>query len=959
MTDKPAFPAALPPLPTLATIFDQLTERFGFSARASQITLAERVRDTMATKGSVCCIEAPTGTGKTLGYLAGALDAQAHSGNPVPIVVATATVGLQEQILRYDIPRLAAVGAINPRKVAVAKGRGRYFCPRTTALLEDKKMQDSQLDLLDADKPVAEAGVPIALDMLKAWKEGRWDGDKDSWPGTIPKCWESSCGANSDTCVNRACEYFDKCPYMASRHKLGLAEVIVANHDIVLSDLAQRAEEQSNTVLPPREYVLIFDEAHNLPDKAVHTRQARVCLTENKWLRELAPYGEMVFHLPQMVKALHRQTDFTEEVFSVDATLLAGGLERLAQQLERELTFNVSGNSSWGRKPPEETLLEEVITLTGWAIKLVSAFKAAAKAYAEYAEEAVGKDKSHAVHLLAKTYKYQREAEELYNGLSLFCSRDPLVRWATRTREGDLLLTTQPMEGREVLEQLLWKTQFPVALVSATLQIAGSFERFRDKSGLPATAFTQALAPVFDYSRGFLHEPHMNTDPGHPGYEAELHGKLNLLLEHSKALGILILFTSRETMRRVIKDLNPDYQDEILVQDNRPIPELVAEHKARIDRGDRSILIGLDSMSEGLDLPGVYCGHVVITRLPFAVPSDPVEEARQEYLGHKWFKQAYLADMITMLIQSTGRLIRRETDHGVISILDRRLWRKQYGALAKAAMPNFAKLQSLLNYDQIMKERGFDKTYGAGSKPKASEPPQLTQVIGGAHHKPKTDPATTAIAPATVRLASVPVRPDPMESVLRHLHSPLVASPARYCTVDNLIAVLADCRPPAKGPFAEGEPDYLNAEESPLPCLPAGTTAYVYAERNMPSAVLLGLVLRNTPWDRKAPLWRQVLSLRADLHQFADVLRSHLKEIDDPRCALLPLETCVHQLEQSLGWLGLPSWDEVCQVVDRLESEAVVALGEPHELPSQALMLDMVDVAQALVREHSQPRAVA
>ena len=955
MNEKTALSAALMPLPTLTAIFEQLTARFGFSARAAQITLAERVRDTLASKGGVCCLEAPTGTGKTLGYLAGALDAQAHSGKPVPIVVATATVGLQEQILRYDIPRLAAIGAVNPRKVAVAKGRGRYFCPRTTALLEEKKMQDSQLDLLDAEKPVAEAGVPIALDMLKAWKEGRWDGDKDSWPGAIPKCWEASCGASSDTCVNRACEYFEKCPYMASRHKLGLAQVIVANHDIVLSDLAQRAEEQSNTVLPPREYVLIFDEAHNLPEKAVRTRQASVGLKETKWLRELAPYGEMVFNMTQMRTALSRQKDFTEEVFSVDATLLAGGLERLAQQLERELTFNASGTSSWGRKLPDEALLEEIVSLTGWALKLLSAFKAAAKAYADYAEDAVGKDKGHAVGMLAKTYKYQRAANELYTGLSLFCSQDLLVRWVTRTREGALVLTTQPMEGRDVLDQLLWKTQFPVALVSATLQIAGSFERFRAKSGLPATAFTQALEPVFDYSRGFLHLPTMTAEPGQPGYELELRNKLERVLTHTPAVGVLVLFTSREMMRRVVQGLPAPHRDRVLVQENRPIPELVAEHKARIDRGEKSILIGLDSMSEGLDLPGRYCGHVVVTRLPFAVPSDPVEEARRDYLAKKWFEQAYLADMITMLIQSAGRLIRRESDHGVITILDRRITSKRYGAKALDALPRFARLQRLSEYMGHAERKGLDMSFGATSKPKLSEPVHLTAVVGGAGaaHKPES---TT---PAPVKLCSVAPRPDPMAPVFRHLRAPKALTPARYCTVENLIPVLRDCLPPATGPFAPGEPDYLGAEDSHLPCLPASVGAYDYAERCMPSAVLLGLVFRNTQWDRKAPVWRQLLSLRADLYQFADVLRSHLHELEDPRCELLPQEVCEQQLEQAFACLGLPSWEAVCKVVDQLESEAVLALAHPHELPSVALMLDMVDAARLLAQESQHTKIAA
>src|SRR5690606_9180706 len=140
--------APLSAFPTHTTIFKAMAEKFGLSSRESQLKLAAQVKATLEG-GGVCCIEAPTGTGKTLGYLAGALDAQyctanpADPGKPMPIVVATATVGLQEQIMNHDIPRLGAVGAVDPRKVVVAKGRGRYFCPRTTALLEDKKNQDT------------------------------------------------------------------------------------------------------------------------------------------------------------------------------------------------------------------------------------------------------------------------------------------------------------------------------------------------------------------------------------------------------------------------------------------------------------------------------------------------------------------------------------------------------------------------------------------------------------------------------------------------------------------------------------------------------------------------------------------------------------------------------------------------------------------------------------------------
>ncbi len=953
VTAKTSPAAALMTLPTLTDIFSAMTARFGLSPRDSQLKLAALVRDAVST-GGVCCVEAPTGTGKTLGYLAGALDAQAHSGKPIPIVVATATVGLQEQIIRHDIPRLAAVGAVDPRRVAVAKGRGRYFCPRTAAQLEDRKMQDGQFDIFQEDKHVAEGGVPIALDMLHAWKAGEWDGDRDNWQGKIPACWESSCGASSDTCVGRACEHFERCPYMASRQKLGTAQVIVANHDIVLADLAQRAEEQATTALPPKAYALVFDEAHNLPEKAVATKRAVAKLTDTEWLRKMASYGEATLNVARLAKALSRQTEFTPDVFGAGAALLAGGMERLAKDLEGRQTFNAGGTSSWGLAMPDSALLESVVELNGQAFELLSALKAAAKAYAEYAEEASGAEKAFAVRMLAQTYRYQRQANDLYNGLSLFCAADRLVRWMSRTRDGHIVLNTQPMEGQEVLNQLLWKAEMSVSLVSATLQIAGSFERFRDKCGLPLSAVTVALPPVFDYTRGFLHLPTMDAEPGFPAYELEVRDKIERLFNANVAPGMLILFTSREMMRRIAGALPSAIGSQTLVQDGRPIPELVAQHKDRIDRGLRSVLMGLDSMAEGLDLPGKYCGHVVITRLPFAVPGDPVEEARRDFLGKAWFEHAYLADMLTMLIQAAGRLIRREDDHGVITVLDRRIHTRRYCTTAMAALPGFTRGKKLSEYTRMAESRKFDMSHGA-SKPKApvtaeKAAPKLALIQGGGKTSAPAAGKLTVQAPAMAP-------EEPLANMKRFLQQPTASMPPVHCSIERVRHAVAKSLPMAEGPFSESEPAYLGGPGGVYVCLPAGTPGVVFAERQMPEATMLGLRLRNLPWDLQVPAWFQVLSLRPDLFQFADVLRSHLQLIHDARCALLSADTCRQQLVRGLIGLGEPSEEDICSAVTRIESEVMTVLGQRHHLPSRDFMLEMPTAALALAKELKQRQA--
>lgn len=929
-------PAAPKALPTYTGIFADLGDRYKLKPRESQLELAKDVRDVLLAEG-VLAEEAPTGTGKTLGYLAGALDAQAHAPFPVPIVVATATVGLQEQILRQDIPRLASVGAIDPRRVAVAKGRGRYFCPRTTALLEEKKAADGQFDMFNAEKHVAEGGTQVALDMLKAWRKGDWDGDRDSWPGVIPACWEASCGASSDTCVNRACEYFDKCPYMASRAKLSQADLIVANHDMVLADLAQRAEEQTSTALPPKKYWLIVDEAHNLPEKAVATKQATANLTETDWLRSINEYGDRCLSTPPIERALNRQ-GVAQNVFSRNPAVLVGELEKMAKGFIENITFDLSGVYSWGLEEPPRELKEQVFQVAGYASMLLDAFKATAKAFSDYADESVGADKAFAIRMLSQTHKYARQTKDLYEGLERFCTGEQVVRWVYRNKDDRVTLETKPMEGDEVLKELLWKLEIPVALVSATLQIAGSFGRFKDKTGLPSHAVTKALPPVFDYTRGYLHQPYMETDPNGAGFETELALKLPKLYNNEVAQGMLVLFTSRQRMRRVVRLMPDEIASRMLVQDHRPIPELVAQHKERIDRGERSILVGLDSMSEGLDLPGRYCGHVVITQLPFGVPGDPVEEARRLHLGRAWFEQAYLADMLTMLIQGTGRLIRREDDHGVITVLDRRLHTKRYAAKAMSALPAFTRGSNLQGYFDMREERSLD-TAPAPRPPAA----KLTLV----HSKPASGTVASSVAAETKAKVARAAEEDPLAPLWRLMAVPTATGRSITCSAESLPGALNRVMP--FSPEAGSDEDVaVEGIAEGRPFLPVSAPASTYGERQMPQAVLLGLRLMNMPWDEKKPAWYQVLSLRPDLLQFAEILRAHDYEWDDPRTRKVTRRACAERLEEGLAGLGLKDDRELLEGLTMLESEGVYVLGSPHTFPSRDFMVELPAAAWRL-----------
>lgn len=719
-----------------SAIFEGLSSKFGFKPRSSQLTLAQQIKETLRT-GGICCIEAPTGTGKTLGYLAGALDAQAHhrvNGNEVPLVISTATIGLQNQIIKYDVPMLAKIGAVDPSQVALAKGRNRYFCPRVAGLLETKKGAiDTQFDMFDEDKKVDEAGIPIALDMLYKWREGKWDGDKDSWGDSLPDCWESHCGASSETCVQRSCDHYESCPYMRSRQKLSQAKLIIANHDIVLADLAARADEDdSSTVLPLKAYSLVVDEAHNLPEKATSTLAASACLSALGWLSEMPELAQDLLRIPEVVGGLRRGVGVSSASLLETPELLQVSLQHLLEAFTKNLRFTSDGIFSWGLKSPDYVYLTSTQEINVHATELLTAFNIVVKSLSDRIEDSVGIERVTLINLMSRIHPFRRYLSKLQATFSLFCSGEELVRWVSKTAKGDIYLSIQPLEGAEVLDRLLWQSGFPVALVSATLQVGGSFDRFRAKSGLPAHAVTKALPAVFDYSRGYFHQPRMKTEPGDEGHDRELSLAITALYKKEVGKGMLILFTAYDSMRTVVGFLPREIRSRVLMQGDRPLPELIELHKSRIDKGERSILVGVNSLSEGLDLPGDYCKHVVIARLPFGQPGHPVEAARREKLGSSWFTDAYLADMLTALIQSTGRLIRRESDYGVISLLDSRLSKRRYGAAAFYAMPGFSRGIKISDYEKMLADGYFTvKTTKQSSSltlvidnKKPSKPPQ-------------------------------------------------------------------------------------------------------------------------------------------------------------------------------------------------------------------------------------------
>jgi ATP-dependent DNA helicase DinG len=256
----------------------------------------------------------------------------------------------------------------------------------------------------------------------------------------------------------------------------------------------------------------------------------------------------------------------------------------------------------------------------------------------------------------------------------------------------DIAINASPVQATDILREQLWGSCYAAVITSATLQSLGTFNTLKRETGVLESALFLSVAGAFDHNKAAVLQVPEDCIEGnrieeHTDY---IISQLPKVIE--KQAGTLVLFSSRHQMQQVYEGLDKDLQGIILIQGQYSNRELVRLHKERIDQGDSSLLMGLASFAEGVDLPGDYCKHVVIAKLPFVVPDDPLHEALSEWIeqnGGNSFFDLSLPIASLRLIQACGRLLRTETDTGTISILDKRLLTKRYGSQLLDALPPF------------------------------------------------------------------------------------------------------------------------------------------------------------------------------------------------------------------------------------------------------------------------------
>lgn len=633
--------------------------------------------------------EAPTGTGKTIAYLVGAIAAaeKLRVIKDIPIVVATATVGLQSQILTGDLPKLVDAGIINANDPVLAKGRGRYFCASAAERLLDGKALRSQVDFFDEDANKEAIALEDVSRWLDAWRSHSWTGDIDSYKGAVPKTWSLVAAAN-ETCVAQKCDHYNVCPFFNARRALSSARVIIANHDLVLADLAMAKEGQEPLFSTDR-YLVVFDEAHHLPDKALDAGSASFDFEEVSlelpkllvWTRIWQKQGELARLMdkqklnasdfdPQQLLSTLEQAKAVVDALEVDESTKLFRFENgeLPADLFKSLELAYAQCQYIG------TSLKDAIQ----AIKQTNVGEKSPLLAAAIQE------------LLFLAAGSKSVLSSLEKALLLLTGRDRAVRWVDKGRD-KLRLMVCPLEGAQVLQSLMWGTErVRVAMVSATLKDFDGFERFAARCGAPTSLRTKTLPHIFPYRESTMYLVQMQSSPRQDEKEAfrkELMQALPRFINPNE--GTLVLFPSHSLMSEMMPRLRAQFGSAVIAQNDKGIKELVSDHKKRIDEGKGSVLCGLATLAEGLDLPGKYCTHVLICALPFTAPTTPVEQELQEVMGKDYFEKRALPDTLVKMVQMVGRLMRRESDRGRITIFDKRLIYTKWGRKMLGALPGF------------------------------------------------------------------------------------------------------------------------------------------------------------------------------------------------------------------------------------------------------------------------------
>jgi ATP-dependent DNA helicase DinG len=599
----------------------------GYEERPAQQQLCEAVASVLQ-EGGVLLAEAGTGTGKTLAYLAPAVELGRR------VVISTGTKNLQEQLLGKDIPILArALG--RDLSVAVMKGRANYLC-----LLRYRSFGQAGSFRRLEEIPLFRA--------VEDWAPRTRTGDRAE-VGDLPDSvdfWREVSAA-SENCIGQACPEFDPCWITRMRQRALEADVVVVNHHLLCADLAVRDASDYGQVIPEYD-TLVLDEAHLLEDVATQ-------------------YFGVQISSPR-VEDLCRDVERELKAASLDAPAVLAEVESVRHRAERFFKLLLRGaQRRLGAGWMDDRAAEE----TGALLMRLEGLRTALLALRERPEP-----------LSALAGRAQALRAEL--SFVLLADEDTHV-YFVETRGRAVFLRATPIDVSALLRELLFDRLRAVVLTSATLAVDDGFSYLRARLGLASARELLLPSPFCYEQQAVLYVPRRMPEPRSPAFVERAAQEVARLVSLSRGRAF-VLFTSYANMNAVAERLAGEIPYPLLIQGEAPKPALLEAFRST----PGAVLLATASFWQGVDVVGEQLSCVIIDKLPFASPGDPVVAARIERLtarGENAFADYQVPVAILMLKQGLGRLIRSASDRGILAVLDSRLVERPYGRRFLASLP--------------------------------------------------------------------------------------------------------------------------------------------------------------------------------------------------------------------------------------------------------------------------------
>jgi Rad3-related DNA helicase len=632
----------------------------GYEVREPQLQMAELVAKAI-DDGEHCLCEAGTGTGKSLAYLIPAI----YSGKKA--VVSTGDKGLQDQLWRKDVPFLQGILPI-PFTAAILKGRGNYLC------IEKWNEEIGQQVFF---------GESYEFAQVREWLQETKSGDLEEMSITLSPDLSSKVTCSSDQCLGKHCPSLANC-YAERAHALAeSAQIVIVNHTLLTLDASIRANSDGFAKVIPDRDLVIVDEAHRLEDAATLAFQEEISTTgisrlirdkkvqraalDAELISAIDAAAQMLFDtLARLNQSLSYSLDTPSASIKALAQSLSLKLSDAARELKRSNPFAIEGG------PQQESYRKHVERVEAYA-KLVTDILFPADGYVIYVEKRQGK---------SRQLVYLRRC---------------------------------PICVAEPLRQSLF-AEWPVVCTSATLSTNGSFAYFKDRCGCDSqSSYELSVGSPFNYPRnmliyvpkaGSLLDPSKYYQDGSEAYFDRLAEQIESLLLASDGRAFC-LFTSNRALNAVYDRIADRLRWLVLKQGQAPRPELLRQFK----ENGQAVLFGLRSFWEGIDVQGNALSLVIIDKMPFGMPDDPIYDARCKEVvkrtGDKWawFNLLAVPNATLTLKQGVGRLIRTRNDIGTVALLDERLVTKRYGWGVLNSLPPGRKTHSIENVKAFFEAR--------------------------------------------------------------------------------------------------------------------------------------------------------------------------------------------------------------------------------------------------------------